>query len=108
MALIKCPECNQEISSHASHCPNCGCPIETIKAEMRSIQKKKIKRGIPVFIFVVIVLLCCIVAYPFVRKVLNPGYYNHYKWGTAIESFQKEYPEDADLKSNQTGDSFSV
>lgn len=106
MALIKCPECNQEISSHASHCPNCGCPIETIKAEMRSIQKKKIKRGIPVFIFVVIVLLCCIVAYPFVRKVLNPGYYNHYKWGTAIESFQKEYPEDADLKSNQTGDSF--
>lgn len=41
MALIKCPECNQEISSHASHCPNCGCPIETIKAEMRSIQKKK-------------------------------------------------------------------
>lgn len=63
MALIKCPECNQEISNHASHCPNCGCPIEIIKAEMRSIQKKKIKRSIPIFIFVVIVLLCCIVAY---------------------------------------------
>lgn len=37
MALIKCPECNQEISNHASHCPNCGCPIEIIKAEMRSM-----------------------------------------------------------------------
>lgn len=106
MALIKCPECNQEISSHASHCPNCGCPIETIKAETRSIQKKKIKRVVPVLLFVVVVLLCCIVAYPFVRKALNPGYYNHCKWGTSFESFQKEYPEDADLKSNQTGDSF--
>lgn len=106
MALIKCPECNQEISSHASHCPNCGCPIETIKAETRSIQKKKIKRVVPVLLFVVVVLLCCIVAYPFVRKSLNSGYYNHYKWGTSFESFQKEYPEDADLKSNQTGNSF--
>ena len=106
MALIKCPECNQEISSHASHCPNCGCPIETIKAETRSIQKKKIKRVIPVFLFIFVVFLCCLASYPLVRKVLNPGYYNHYKWGTSFELFQKEYPEDADLKSNQTGDSF--
>ena len=31
MALIKCPECNHSVSSHATHCPNCGCPIEAIK-----------------------------------------------------------------------------
>lgn len=28
MALIKCKECGQEVSSKASSCPNCGCPIE--------------------------------------------------------------------------------
>ena len=28
MALIKCRECGEEISSFASSCPNCGCPME--------------------------------------------------------------------------------
>ena len=27
MSLIKCPECNQSVSSFASHCPHCGYPI---------------------------------------------------------------------------------
>lgn len=27
MSLIKCPECNKEISDKAKSCPNCGCPI---------------------------------------------------------------------------------
>lgn len=27
MALIKCPECEKEISEKATACPNCGCPI---------------------------------------------------------------------------------
>lgn len=29
MALIKCPECNKEISDKAVNCPNCGYPICT-------------------------------------------------------------------------------
>ena len=28
MALIICPECGKEISSKASSCPHCGCPME--------------------------------------------------------------------------------
>ena len=28
MALIKCPECGQEISDQATSCPNCGCPMK--------------------------------------------------------------------------------
>ena len=28
MALIKCQECNKEISDKASQCIHCGCPIE--------------------------------------------------------------------------------
>lgn len=27
LVLIKCPECNKEISDKAKTCPNCGCPI---------------------------------------------------------------------------------
>lgn len=27
MALIKCPECNKEISDKSKSCLNCGCPI---------------------------------------------------------------------------------
>ncbi len=28
MALIKCPECDHEVSDKAKACPHCGCPIE--------------------------------------------------------------------------------
>lgn len=31
MALIKCPECNKEISDKAMDCPNCGFPIQEFK-----------------------------------------------------------------------------
>ena len=31
MALMNCPECNQEISNQADKCPNCGYPINKIK-----------------------------------------------------------------------------
>jgi len=27
MAMIKCPECNNDVSSKAPSCPNCGNPI---------------------------------------------------------------------------------
>lgn len=27
MAIIKCPECNHDVSDHAVSCPNCGYPI---------------------------------------------------------------------------------
>ena len=30
MALIKCPECNKEISDKVAACPNCGFPMEEI------------------------------------------------------------------------------
>lgn len=28
MALIKCSECEKDVSDKASFCPNCGCPVE--------------------------------------------------------------------------------
>lgn len=29
MALIKCPECGNEVSDKAKNCPKCGNPIDT-------------------------------------------------------------------------------
>jgi hypothetical protein len=28
VALVSCPECEREVSSHAKSCPHCGCPID--------------------------------------------------------------------------------
>ena len=32
MALIKCPECEKEISNKTTDCPSCGAPVKHIKA----------------------------------------------------------------------------
>lgn len=34
MSLIKCPECNKEVSSDAVFCPHCGKPLKAIEAEV--------------------------------------------------------------------------
>ncbi|WP_422843570.1 zinc ribbon domain-containing protein [Acidovorax sp. M2(2025)] len=28
MALVRCPECGREVSSHAPACPGCGYPLQ--------------------------------------------------------------------------------
>ena len=55
MALIKCPECNREISSVAKFCPHCGYPLSDEKPieEVKSDSKKSFTvayRGGPGFI----------------------------------------------------------
>ena len=27
MALLRCPDCSRDVSSAASACPHCGCPL---------------------------------------------------------------------------------
>ncbi len=34
MALIRCPECNREISDKAENCPGCGYPLRPLKNGM--------------------------------------------------------------------------
>lgn len=45
MALIKCPECKQEISEYAESCPNCGCPRHNINIlmERKNAEQDRIK-----------------------------------------------------------------
>ena len=41
MALIKCPECGQEISEYADKCTGCGCPMSKIKELIESQRPAK-------------------------------------------------------------------
>ena len=45
MALITCPECKSKISSYASYCVNCGCPMEKIKMLMTQQVNNIIKQN---------------------------------------------------------------
>lgn len=38
MALIKCPECERDLSSKATACPHCGYPIERTAQGPRRVQ----------------------------------------------------------------------
>ena len=35
MSLIKCPECNKQVSTLANTCPNCGAPIAQYKQSQK-------------------------------------------------------------------------
>lgn len=57
MALIKCPECNHEISDMAPACPNCGCPINKQKriSRLKNIfNRKRLKYILGAVIIVVL------------------------------------------------------
>lgn len=43
MALIKCHECGKEVSSLATACPNCGCPIKNENNKLKEQAKDNIK-----------------------------------------------------------------
>ena len=45
MALIKCPECNNQVSSNAVTCPHCGNPLQSTQT---SRQDASVKISCPV------------------------------------------------------------
>lgn len=55
MALITCPECNHQVSSHADVCVQCGYPIKANKAILTERTSKAIKKLAvsPTIIFVI-------------------------------------------------------
>lgn len=44
MALIKCPECELQVSDKAISCPHCGYPMQPNKAHKSHKKKSKRKR----------------------------------------------------------------
>ena len=48
MALIKCNECEKEVSTNASKCPNCGNPLVSDKEKEQIKAKEEQPRGGPI------------------------------------------------------------
>lgn len=61
MAIIKCIDCNHEISARALHCPNCGAPV--LKPKLP--QKSSVLKNLINFIGKILLFLI-VVAIPFV------------------------------------------
>lgn len=59
MALIKCPECNKEISDQAKYCPSCGYGLHSIPVE----EKKNIKKMVFGIIGVIVSIIIIAVIY---------------------------------------------
>lgn len=59
MALIKCPECNKEISDQAKFCPSCGYGLNSMSVE----EKKNIKQIVGAIIGVVVAIILIAVIY---------------------------------------------
>ena len=47
MALIKCPECEKEISDKAKSCPHCGCPLNEDNSMSSYIDENSIVKSEP-------------------------------------------------------------
>lgn len=75
MALIKCPECGNQISDKATICPNCGCDPQIVLAEIREKQrqeqKKRRKRIIISITSILVVGAVAVLAYLYSIDGLN-------------------------------------
>lgn len=77
MALIKCPECEKDISDKVKSCPNCGYPMEienneTQKVEISSVNikmdKSKKNKIVKIVVLITVVVLVCIGGYSFIKS----------------------------------------
>lgn len=70
MALIKCPECGQEISDSLKRCHHCGMKIKKVKEKKKLSKKKKI---IILVASIVAVAALAVGGVFFVNKVIKPA-----------------------------------
>lgn len=63
MALIKCPECGQEVSDTAKSCPHCGCADFQLKKRKNGFNVQKIKWSI-----IIIIVICSLF---FIKNVIS-------------------------------------
>lgn len=59
MALIKCPECGNEVSDSAVNCPKCGFSIAPVKQENTTILKKKSNKSFVIAVVIVLLIVIC-------------------------------------------------
>lgn len=72
MALVKCPECNKEISDRAISCPHCGLPLKEVKpkenerpdlSKMEVILYRGIKKSLTAQVYLFVVCFVLFIAF---------------------------------------------
>lgn len=94
MAMIKCPECQKDISDKAVSCPNCGCPVEYATSDTQTQQpeltpnnnkkplnKKWLVAGV---IAIPIIVLAIIIGIQSSKKVALDNYKKNYDSAVAL------------------------
>lgn len=118
MALIKCPECEKEISDKAVRCPNCGYPImqQVPPIFATASAGKRCKHGTinrnNKFLLLTISSLLCITLLIVVISIFLPRYFlaqNKYywdnnKWGTTYKKLVQKYEDNIYDSYLQDGD----
>lgn len=99
MALIKCLECNKEISDKAEACPHCGCPVNV---KSKSINTGKPKKKVVVIGAAIVAL--CVVVIICANLILNANPVQKYltlvnknKTSKAIELYEEKIKDDEEL-----------
>ena len=68
MAIIKCWECNKDVSDKASTCPSCGAPIKLDLAAKENLPVVKKKRGS----FWLLLLAGLFLLFLYTKRTMNP------------------------------------
>lgn len=64
MALIKCPECKNKLSTNAVTCPHCGFPLREAQNQYRICQQNKKKDIVEVhYKYLIPLAILCIISF---------------------------------------------
>ena len=92
MSLIKCSECQADVSEKASVCPKCGCPINITKQVIQESQRKKKKKIFVLAISILVVFILLVVGIFVVKYYNNPG-------NIAIRLIKKDFGRNIDVEN---------
>ena len=95
MAMIKCPECQKDISDKAVSCPNCSCPVEYATDDTQATQqleltqnnnKKTLNRKwlIAGIVAIPIIVLAIIIGFQYSKQVALDNYKKNFDSAVAL------------------------
>ena len=104
MALLKCPECDSQVSDKAQCCPKCGFPVkDMIEMERKATQESIRTKCKKVMGIALTIVVLCVVAIGVIAVIKRPdtsGLYNKIAWGSSEAQIKKEYPKGTDGKDD--------
>jgi uncharacterized membrane protein YvbJ len=85
MALIKCPECENQISDNAETCPNCGYPINNRKPQNIIVKKNEgcFLQTLNLGCMIIIILFVVAIVISFIAT--GYSFFNHTKKNEAVK-----------------------